>query len=89
MPITILYEDKKYLRLSISSEKLSVIKEQVLIQEYNDVKNLFIDKFLSSNIFNTDKLKECLSEVADKENTENSFNSNKLRENISQEKWSF
>lgn len=66
LPITILYEDKNYLRLSISSECLVNVKEMVLKQAYDDIKELFMNKYLSNCVFNTEKLKEYLIDVEEK-----------------------
>lgn len=91
LPITILYEDKKYLRLSISSEKLSTVKEVVLREAYNDIKDLFIRKFLSNDIFNTDKLKEYLSQDIKELVREKTIQEDKElpQKHIIQEEWDF
>lgn len=70
LPITILYEDKNYLRLSISSECLVNVKERVLKQAYDDIKELFMNKYLSKCIFNTEKLKEYLVDVDSNEKSQ-------------------
>jgi len=91
LPITILYEDKKYLRLSISSEKLSTVKELVLSVAYKDIKEIFIKKFLSQNIFNTDKLKLFLSQDF-KENLDKKIEiqQEELKDkHMTQQEWSF
>lgn len=86
LPIIVLYEDKNYLRLSISSEGLiNNVNEMVLKQAYDDVKELYMDKYLKNRIFNTDKLKEYLVDDVETVETINSPNEgDKKREN----KWS-
>lgn len=86
LPITVLYEDKNYLRLSISSESLvNNVNEMVFKQAYDDIKELYMDKYLKNCIFNTDKLKEYL--VDDKDTV---VNINSVSENNKERgnKWS-
>ena len=82
LPITVLYGDKNYLRLSIPQENIvNSVDEKIPKHAYDDVKELYMDKYLTNCIFNTNKLKECLvSDVSDI-NTELIDNSNKNKEN--------
>ena len=55
------FEGNDFLRISISSEQIS-IKEEILSKAYADVKQIFIDKFISGNIINEERIVEYLDE---------------------------
>lgn len=94
LPITILYEDKNYLRLSISSECLVAVKEEVLKQAYFDIKEIFINKYISNNIINDENLKAYLLEICEQKSNEEkiekevSVGNNLNKDNNYSEKWS-
>lgn len=56
LPITFLYDEKSYLRVTINTGILLQIKEDILREAYGKIKRLFINKFTSDTIFNTDQL---------------------------------
>lgn len=91
LPITILYEDKNYLRISISSDCLTTQKQDVLRQAYDSAKSIFVNKYVSNSIVNSDKLIEYLTEIFDQEinvRVQNNSDTDKKGKN-SQLKWSF
>lgn len=51
LPIVILYEKKYALRISINTESVSA-EIKILHRAYNDVKDIFMNKFKSTNILN-------------------------------------
>ena len=61
LPIIMQFEGNDFLRISISSEQIS-IKEEILSKAYADVKKIFIDKFISGNIINEERIVEYLDE---------------------------
>lgn len=72
LPIKILYQDNNSLRISISSECLTTEKQDVLKQAYDNLKELFINKYVSNSILNSDELSNYLTmlsehDVEDKE----------------------
>ncbi|MDB8804420.1 hypothetical protein [Romboutsia sp. 1001216sp1] len=72
LPITMLFEDNNFFRISIASEQISA-REEILNSSYTDVKQIFIDKFISENIINEPQIVEYLEEektTTEEEHTE-------------------
>ena len=68
LPIVILYEKKYALRISICTENVSA-KEDILYRAYKDAKNIFMQKYNSEAIINSDLILEYLE--IKKENVNN------------------
>lgn len=93
LPITILYEDKNYLRISISSDCLSTQKPDVLRQAYNSAKHIFENKFISKSILNGDKLLEYLHVISEQgcKSINNQYyeDQDSTKEKTSQVRWNY
>ena len=96
VPIKILYQDNNNLRISISSECLITGKQDVLNQAYENLKELFVTKYISTSILNGDELSDyliMLSEhnIDDKQSKDNIQEDKEKSESTkkSQIKWNF
>lgn len=86
LPITFLYEDNKFFRLSFSSELLSCVRSEVLNQAYQNVKDLFISKYTKNTITSTEELLEFLTDLEEESQPKSDKEPIKL---TTQRKWSF
>ena len=91
-----MYQDNNNLRISISSECLITGKQDVLNQAYENLKELFVTKYISTSILNGDELSDyliMLSEhnIDDKQSKDNIQEDKEKSESTkkSQIKWNF
>ncbi|CUN90914.1 Uncharacterised protein [Turicibacter sanguinis] len=81
LPIVIFYEKKYALRISINTENVSA-KINILHAAYEDIKNIFMNKFNSVSIMNSEEILNYLT-------NEDKFESNSNFENSEDEDWTF
>ena len=78
LPITMLFEENNFFRISIASDQVST-KEEILNCSYIDVKQIFINKFISQSIINKEQIAEYLHD-------EGSMKAQEEQEEITQER---